>query len=176
MKRIILIMACLIFSGGIGAEEVLHEEYQVKAAFIYNILKFVDGLSGTTQELKFCIVGQNPFSQVMSSIEGKTIKDRKIVTKLFKAPSDSKDCQVFFFSQSEKGSLKEIMSTIKPEGVLTMGDTPGFETQGVVVNFYLQEKSVRFWINLDSAKAAGLKFDSRLLKLANVIGAKVPRI
>ena len=53
---------------------------------------------------------------------------------------------------------------------MTVGQTRGFVTKGVIINFVMVDNRIRFEINLNSGEEAGLKISSKLLNLAtNVV-------
>ena len=60
-------------------------------------------------------------------------------------------------------------AAFKGHSVLTVGEQEGFAVRGGIVNLTKEKNKVRFEINLDAAKRAGLKMSSQLLKLAKVI-------
>jgi hypothetical protein len=59
-------------------------------------------------------------------------------------------------------------------GILTVGDTDGFASQGGAINFTLQARRVRFEINPTAAEQARLKMSSQLLKLATLVPGPRP--
>jgi hypothetical protein len=50
--------------------------------------------------------------------------------------------------------------------VLLVGESPGFAGQGGTVNFLLDQGTVRFEINTETARRQQLVFDAKLLNLA----------
>jgi hypothetical protein len=50
--------------------------------------------------------------------------------------------------------------------ILTVGETDRFIAAGGMVNFTREASKIRFQINNDAAKTAGLKISSKLLSLA----------
>jgi hypothetical protein len=76
---------------------------------------------------------------------------------------------VLFIAASESGNLDRILGSIGNNSVLTIGDSPGYAEQGVMVNFYLEENKVRFEINREAAARARLGISSQLLKLARIV-------
>ena len=54
------------------------------------------------------------------------------------------------------------------EGVLTIGETDEFLGDGGIISFFLEDKKIRFAIQLTHAKEAGLQLSSKLLSLAKV--------
>ncbi len=145
-------------------------EYQVKAAFIYNIAKFVDWPPGIDEkDVRVCIVGTSPFGDSMDALQGKPVNGRPIAVANVDNSADFGSCQILFVSSSEAGNLENILRGVLGNPVLTIGDTGGFAQRGVALNFYLENQKVRFEINLDAAKRARLNISSQLLKLARIV-------
>jgi hypothetical protein len=66
------------------------------------------------------------------------------------------------------------MRSLEGASILTIGDTAGFARQGVIINFYLENRKVRFEINAAAARRAGLTISSKLLKLAGAVYGAAP--
>ena len=78
-------------------------------------------------------------------------------------------CHILFISSSEKKNIEEILTRLGNHDILTVGETEGFARKGVIINFFLEKKNVRFEINVDAATRSNLKLSSRLLRLAHII-------
>lgn len=144
-------------------------EYEVKAAFIHNIAKFVEWPARSAGSLKLCVIGQNPFGSALDALQAKPIGDKVWGVQSVDPRSNLKSCGVLFIAASEKNNLKSILASIQGSAVLTVGDTSGYAEQGVMVNFYLEQNKVRLEINNDVAGRAGFKISSQLLKLAHIV-------
>lgn len=149
-------------------------EYEVKAAYIYNFAKFVEWPARPSWDanatMTVCLFGEDPFGPALSAIEGKTVGDKKIIIKRNSLSQNLGDCDILFISNSEKEELARILEAIGDLSVLTIGDTEGFAQQGVMINFYIEEKRVRFEINPKAAARAGLKISANLLRIAKIVG------
>ena len=149
-----------------------YQEYQVKAAFIYNFAKFVEWPEGAFQNVQapfiIGILGKDPFGEAMDSLRDKTISGRRLVIKRFVRVEDLEPCHILFINTVEKQHLSRILKITYPWHVLTVGDKKGFIESGEVVNFILLENRIRFEINIDAARRAGLKISAQLLKLAKI--------
>jgi hypothetical protein len=53
--------------------------------------------------------------------------------------------------------------------ILTVGDSNGFATSGVLVNFYTSGDTVRFEMNETAIERSGLRVSGKLLKLARLV-------
>jgi hypothetical protein len=78
-------------------------------------------------------------------------------------------CHVVYISSSERKSVAEIFSSLKGTSVLSVGEMAQFAARGGMIQFSLEEKQVRFEINLDAVSRAELKISSRLLMLARIV-------
>jgi hypothetical protein len=189
---IFLVLFLVLFVGSITAEadadSAQSREYTVKAAFLYNFIKFVEWPKENTPDsnepITICILGKDPFGNAFEPVKDKQAKGRKVIVKRIKgfeelkksSPKDKaelqrkikaiKKCHVLFICSSGKEELKETINSVKNHSVLTVGETEVFFEAGGVINFLMEENKVRFEINLAAAKRAKLKISSNLLRLA----------
>lgn len=172
---VVLLLLWIVLAAAIPAadgQENKFNEYEVKAAFIYNLAKFIewpDKSMDRKSTLTIYILGNAPFGSALDAIRGKTIKEKAIVVKKTDSLNILKNGDILFISNSEKERLDQILNEISRLPILTIGDTESFAENGVIVNFYIEDKKVRFEINIEAAKRAGLRVSSNLLKLARII-------
>jgi len=156
-----------------GAQQQVGE-YQLKAAFLYNLAKFVEWPSQSfrspTSPMVICVLGRNPFGSALTdTVEGKNLGGRTLAVLPIPDSQNASHCQIVFVSSSEQKRFPSILRDLKLIGVLTVGDTEGFASQGGVVNFKLEEGMVRLEINLDVAKEKNIRISSKLLSLAQIV-------
>jgi hypothetical protein len=146
-------------------------EYEVKAAFLYNFLPFVEWPAPVkpSDTLRVCVMAEPPALSAFNELNGQIAAGRKIDT-VHLSPGDSPGpCRVLFIGSHAERDLPRIMKALEGAGVLTVGDTAGFARQGVIINFYLQNKKVRFEINAAAARRSGITISSKLMKLAGAV-------
>ncbi|MDE3067862.1 MAG: YfiR family protein [Verrucomicrobiota bacterium] len=146
-------------------------EYQVKAAFLYNFGKFVDwpsnAFAATNAPLVIGVFGENPFGDNLQSIvRGKNIGNHRVAVRRLRSLSELKRCQILFVSASEKQRLPDILRAVRGAGVLTVSDMDHFTEAGGMISLFMENREIRFQINNEAARAAGLKISSKLLILA----------
>ncbi len=195
----LIVLALVLFIAAIApkawASSAASSEYEVKAAFLYNFIKFVDWpgeeTADSSEPISIAIIGKDPFGKAFKPIEDKLIKDRKVVVERFKGleeleKSGAKDkseqhpqidairkCHLLFICRSEEEKLEETINLVKGHSVLTVADTEGFLESGGIINFLIEKKKVRFEISVAAAKDAKLKVRSQLLRLAKrIVGEK----
>ena len=178
---IALLPATLLLLGltpSIHAQEA--EEYEVKAAFLYNFAKFVEWPSQafrTPQDpMLVCVLGHSPLDQTLEQVlHGKSVEGRRFAFRQVMGADDAAGCQILFVTSTESKRFRVLCENLKPQGILTVGEAQGFAANGGVINFKLEAGRVRFEINVDAAEHAQLQISSKLLSLAQIVKAGKPR-
>lgn len=175
----LLIFAILGFGTGAtsATEALVSKEYQVKAAFLYNFLQFVEwpdtAFPDAQAPLGIGVLGENPFGNVLDEIvAGEIIRNRTVVVRRTFDIEALNHCNVIFISASEAARLEEIMPRLQAKAILTVSEIERFTERGGTIRFYLEGKKVRFEINPAIAHAHGMKMSSQLLSLGTVVEAK----
>jgi len=158
-------------TSGISAHAVQSFDHDIKVAFLHNMVKFVEWPQPLRADvpLRLCVLGAGPFGEAAAVLRGKAAGATVWEVVPVNLRSSLRECAVLLISASEAGNLRQVLESIKGGAVLTAGDSGNFAEQGVIVNFYLEENKVRFEINLDAARRAGVKISSQLLKLARIV-------
>ncbi len=163
-------------------------EHKIKAAFLYNFLRFIDWPKEKTgdanESVIIGLIGKDVFGDAFDDLKDKTIEDRPVVLKRFKGikelQKEDKDkkpeqnlqieavrkSHLLFICPSEKQHRKEILNLVKGYGVLTVADTEGFLESGGMINLLTEDNKINFEINVTAAKQAGFQVRSKLLRLA----------
>ena len=167
------IIACLLSLLAAGTRAQVVEEYQVKAAFLYNFAKFVDwpaqSFKTPGDPITLCVVGENPFGGALDdATDRKTVAGRGFLIRQVALIGPACDCQILFISASERRRFRSILESV-PQRILTVGEIPDFATAGGVVNFKLEAGKVRFEINVEAAERQQLHISSKLLSLAQIV-------
>lgn len=145
-------------------------EYLVKAAFLYNFMKFVEwpktAFKGDNAPIRVYVFGASPFGPALDSVQGKKVGARTVRITVGEDLSAAETCQMLFIARSSPVPFRNILDRVKDKPVLTVADTEGFCEAGGGIKFLIAGNKVRFEINQSAAKRAGLKVSSQLLKLA----------
>jgi len=162
---LLALLALPAAAGAAGGEGFA--EYEVKAAFVRNFVKFVEwpAKPGT---LTLCILGEDPFAGAFAGPEDAG-GGRKLVPRRIGRPEESADCQVLFLPAAQKERLADVLAATGDKPVLTIGDLAGQAKAGLVLSFLVEEKKVRFEVNLEPARRTGLVISSKLLGLAKAV-------
>ncbi len=148
-------------------------ESDVKAAYIINIVKFIDWQAGGKSEektIKIGLAGSDPICDVLEKISKNKTAGFSITThRIDGGDIGSSECQLVFIGRSENKRLAEILKQLKGSPALSISDIPGFAERGGIMGFFLEKNRVKIEINLNEARRAGLKLGAKLLEVARVI-------
>ena len=166
------LLAFMIFlSGSLTVRaQISMTEYQVKALFLCNFLKYVDWPAGATGPIVIGVLGQDNFNDSLpNAVEGKNINGRVIVIKHLSADDEVSGCAILFVSSSENSQLSEILGKTGSLPILTVGESDSFLQNGGIINFLLKEGKIHLAINLKAAQKVNLQISSKLLSVADVV-------
>jgi hypothetical protein len=147
-------------------------EDKVQAAFIYKFIQFIEWppeIKKASNKFEIVIYGKSNMKELLQTFSGEKVNGRFLEIHSVEDLDNIKKSHILFISPSEISKLDEILETLKGSSVLTISRMEGFAQKGGMINFYVNEERVRFEINPDSVKNAGLKISSKLLKVSKVI-------
>jgi len=174
LHSILMLAGLLVCCTPSGWAESKHlNEYEVKAAYLYNFAKYVDWPASTPRRenasLTICIVGKSPLNDVIETLAGKTIKNRRLVIRQFSRIEDLSECNILFVNAAVKTSLTQLLASISPRSILTVSDCKGFAAAGGMIELVPAGDKIKFDINNRAAQLVNLRISSHLLRLATTV-------
>jgi len=148
------------------------KEYEVKAAFLFNFLRFSEWPGDTSSgDFVIGIVGKDPFGSTLDrTLQGKKINGRNVVAKRLGWSSDLRRVHLLFVPEGEVGRGANELKALRNAPVLVVGETPNFTSQFGTISFFLAGSNIRFEISPDAAKRSRITISSQLLQLAKITG------
>jgi hypothetical protein len=155
-------------------------EYQVKAAYLFNFLKFVewpqDSPADPQAKWVIGIVGDSPVGTELSKLtEGRNVLGRELQVKKFQATDNLRGCNILFVSESERKHVPAILNALRGSSVMTVADMDKFIESGGMVELGMEDARVRVTIDVGATDRAHLKVSSKLLALARAVTATVKK-
>jgi hypothetical protein len=149
-------------------------ELQIKAGFLYTFVKYVDwpedAFKASSNTVVIGVLGKDPFGTVLdTTVAGKKINGRAVHIKRFQRVEEIGACHVLFVSESEKERLGDVLASLRGRKTLTVSEAEGFLQQGGQIQLVMESDRVRFDINMEAARQAGLKLSSHLLRVARYL-------
>lgn len=175
-RTVASLFAVIAWSGVVRGDDL---EYQVKAEFVERFTRFIEwpaaSFASPATPFVLCVAGQSPIIPHLEKLaKERSIKGRPAVLRRVGQPKDIDGCHLLFIAPTEGGKLGPILAQTSGRPVLTVGDSDGFASRGVLLNFYLQSGFVRFEINAAEVKKSGLSCSAKLMKLGKTVSAGWP--
>jgi YfiR/HmsC-like len=163
LRTLRVLFLVLSAAAGLHARQV-SLEYQLKAAYLFNFVKFIEWPPGAAAgPLVICVAGHNPFGGVLEeTIRGESVNDRMLSTRVISMPDAN--CHVVFLPYDIDTTA--YLRAARDAPTLTVGESPAFIAHGGIVNFIAEEGRIRFQISQAAAARADLRISSHLLRLA----------
>jgi hypothetical protein len=148
-------------------------EYQVKAAYLANFVKFVEWPAGAIaspdEPFNICVLGADPFGPALdAALSGESVDRHPLAARRLANAREATGCRLLFIA-GDAGEVKRGLDAVEKTSVLTVSDYSQFLKRGGMIQFVLDGNKVRFEVNLAAAKNAGLTLSSELLKVAAAV-------
>lgn len=172
---IIVSMVVLSVSSINQSKAQQYTEYEVKAAYIYNFINFIQwpnsAFSSTEAKFVIGIYGYDPFKGILDEVfRNKLLQNREWEIKYFSSVKDISDCHILLISDISQTELITVLEKIKNKPILSIGNQiDNFCDLGGIVNFSKQNEQHRFEINNNQAVNNNLKINPKLLFLSKII-------
>lgn len=165
-RRSLCTAVLLCFGAAAALAQARPSAADVKAAYLFNFGKFVRWPSATPG-FELCVVGRDDIAPVLSTITAKEhIDGAPVRVRQFERAADARGCEIVFMGASESAHLEQDLAALAGSNALTVGDSPLFLERGGMIQFVLENKRVRFAVNLDAVKRTRLELSSELLRVA----------
>lgn len=161
----------LIMLFALSSPAQLEDEYKVKAAFVYNLTKYIEWPQ-SSRGLRIGVVGKGPIGELLRQmLEGKKTDSGPIQVLLSPSDEELERCSLVFIAYSSPKEIHGVLDKVRDKNVLTVGDAEGFANEGGMIGLVRSEDRIQLQINLEAAQAARFRISSRLLNVSTIIRA-----
>lgn len=156
-----------------AAEQGEVSDEAMKASFLYNFTTFVewpdDSFHADDAPFVVAMLGGEAIRVAFDQIIADKPLHRPVVVKQIDDTGTVPPCHVLFVAPGAIRRFKATEASRETHGVLTVGDAPGFAAAGGIVELVSERTKIGLKINLEAAKRAGLRIDSQMLALAEIV-------
>lgn len=168
MVRIAAAFALLWPIACLPAEEIT--EHEVKAAMAHKITKFVtwpDGSFAHPQApIRFCVVDVGPIRIALEAMQGVPVHGREVHIETIDDPVQVPNrCHVLYLSKAGTENPSEWLQAVADAPILTIGETAENGGEHSIVTLSRRRNRVRFDLNPQASRRAGLSIAAQLLQL-----------
>ncbi len=149
-------------------------EYQVKAAFLLSFVTFTEwpatAFESPSSPVRVCVMGSDPFQGSLArTVDGETVAGHPLVTGHVDSGEDVSRCHVLFVPRTTDSRGFDLNRGTPETPVLIVGESDVLWRNGALISFAIDEGRVRFDVNRTAAERLGLRFSSKLLRIARLV-------
>ncbi|WP_262966285.1 YfiR family protein [Methylobacter psychrophilus] len=165
--RVFFALVCIAFLPVLLADDAV-VEYKVRAGYLYNFTKFITWTVDNSKTFNLCVLGDDPFAELIDPIEKLSVMERVIKVfrfDSFKSMDKQPHCHILYISSS----IKEGLHLRNFNDTLVVGESEQFIDQGGMIGFVNRQGKIKLQINLEMITRSGLKISAKLLEVADVV-------
>ena len=154
----------MIGSGSVWSLET--EEYDLKAAFLYNFASYTAWPEAQQGPFQFCIFGADLFGSHLDQLKAVELYGQPIRFRFPQRKNQLVGCQLLYIAPTTTERLSALIRQLGTAPVLTITDMPHALEHGAMINMVKRESRIAFEISQRAALNHGLKIDAKLLRFA----------
>lgn len=162
-----VLLLCLMT--GAGTVQAADTEHRIKAAFLYNFVRFVNWPEQSDSTFRLCYLANDQFSAAIESLTGKNVQGNVLVVEQHQDANTMYGCQAVYIDESHHEMLGKLMSELRGRPILTISDIDKFSESGGMIGFHRIDNKIRFSVNVRAANEVELSISSKLLSLASKV-------
>jgi hypothetical protein len=151
-----------------GVSALDRAEAQIKAGFLYNFAKHTEWPTPSRERI-LCIVGQTLPEATAASIDQLPLGSATLRVKAVNRPDDTDTCNILYIGQQNRSLAETWLGSVDQRSVLTISDGDTGSRQRAMINLFIEGRRIRYDLNPGAARQHGLKFNSRLVNLADTV-------
>ena len=160
------VLLAVLFPHALPAQQ---DERSVRAAFVYNLTKYV-AWPISEHEVNICVIGEGATGPALKHVVDGKISDGRTIHVLLEPSDDGlRHCDIVYLTEGTAARLHSILDKTRRALILTVGEDDRFVREGGMIGFVRTGDSIQIEVNIDSVKAGDLKISSRLLDLALIV-------
>ena len=164
------IISLILFagSGELPADQELAREYELKAVFLYNFIKYIKWENNPEKEAYYiAVLGESEIVEPLKQIAlRRKIDDVSIRIRQISDIGDARFNHLLFIPLSQKDYWNQAQKKGISPDTITIGEFQGASREGVIFNFFITKGKLKFSVNVQALTRAGVTVSSHLLKLA----------
>ncbi|MET0856695.1 MAG: YfiR family protein [Telluria sp.] len=171
LGSLLLALSCLTAFGAQSGADAGSLERNVKAAFLYKFLGYIDYPDSAVpvigEPLVIGVLGAADVADELRRIShGRSMNGRAVMVRKLRANEAPGKLHILFVGEEDVADVEKTLAAVRHSPVLTVTETARNLRHDSVINFRVVEERVRFEVSLDAAGKSNLKLSSRLLAVA----------
>jgi len=174
LAHLLLVMVLLFsVSSQNRAQATSADEYDIRAAMLFNLPKFIEWRAGKHDaahpEVVICILGSDPIVQAAERyLQTRKGGEKPALLRQLSSFEGAKSCNILYVGMNERRLVERSGDELAKEGVLVASERFNVDSPGQVIGLPSVDEHIHIDVNLGTAQRTGLTISSKLLRLATV--------
>jgi hypothetical protein len=148
-------------------------EPSLKAAFLFNFVKFTDWSAETVAPelpLLLCVLGDESVrTELEQAVKGNKIGTHALNVIPVHIDGQLRACHLLYVTGLDRRQVQDLVGKIRDAPVFTVSDLDRFAELGGVLQLFVEGGKMRFAINPVSVLRARLRISSKVMALAKLV-------
>ncbi|MBI3369674.1 MAG: YfiR family protein [Burkholderiales bacterium] len=167
------LVAWLVAGPAAAQDTVFAQRAAVEAAFLRNFARYVvwpgSAFANDRAPWTICVLAAEHFDDTLEkTFVGRSEQGRRFEIVRARALEQLQGCQIVFVGTANATLRRAVLSELRRQPVLTVGEAPEFLEEGGIVRLLAGDR-IEMGINLDQARAASLAIPSKMLEVAHEV-------
>lgn len=178
VPRLLIALVALAAASSQGRVEAqAMDEYQAMAAFISNVVSFVEWPESALAPhapIEIAVLGRPAGDEVKAALTGRSATRRPLVVHVFDRAAEIGEAHVLFVTADARDDMRTALKAVEKKAVLTIAEGTVDYSPPAVITLFVVDTRLAFAVDLDIADAHRVRPAANLLQLAHrVRGRKV---
>jgi len=147
---------------------------ELEALFIAKIVRFVEWPEGSfdtdTAPIRVGVIGEDgDFDTLRRILASSEVDGRKFALRRIEGPEAASDLHIVIVADESRSTQRRLANVLEKMPVLSIGPSFRFAEYGGTIGMELYQGKIAFDVNHASARDAGLRISSKVLKLATTV-------
>jgi len=170
---LVLLLWPMLWSLPMSSPRAAPEEYALKAAYLYNFVKYIDWpedrFDDASDAYRVCVVGEDPFGDhLIRATRGKTVRRRVIELVHFGQIEDGIETCHLVFVAGEGDLVGLVLESFPVQSIIMVGEGP-FARRGGIASFVRTQGGFGVELNMRAARERELRVSGRLQQIATIV-------
>jgi len=144
------------------------KERQLKAAYLYNLSKFVTWKAKQPKAFTICVLASGIDGHIQA-LSGRRVKGLKVVVKQSKQLKNLNNCQIIYAVEPSKKTMASVIAQTKNRPILSLDDSLDFVKMGGNMSFIKEDNRLKIIVNQPTLKTSKISISSRLKSLITIL-------
>jgi hypothetical protein len=168
-RAVVAVLAAACAVGRFQGETV--DEHKLRATMLLQVMRFVEWpVRAESESFRVCVLGGHQFAKALRAVSrDETIEGRLVLVTDSERVADLAHCDISFVETASEREKQAIVESKLETGRMVASSVAGFTERGAMLGLVAQDRRIVIEINREASERAGLRFSSKLLRLARLV-------